>query len=131
MFLAIITILVHTVIPHHHHKDIACFSSSDCHDEYYQHDCTKQEHHSKHCETEGSDDCVLYQMPAIPRNNVGQLITENEHSADFLQDIKFDILTANYVNIIFSNINYFDFSFESKYTFLINSSSGLRAPPLV
>lgn len=127
---AVVMLLVHTIIPHHHHKIIACFSSSDDHCEYCHHDTKKQEHHSGNNETEHGENCTLQQMLTIPRNNV-KPITEYENLANHLQDIAIDILTIDYVNIQFVNLSYFDFSPTSKYTFLINSSSGLRAPPLV
>jgi hypothetical protein len=131
MFLALIVILVHTIIPHHHHKNIACLSSSDCHDEYYQHDHTKQEHHSKHSGTEKPEDCALQQMPAIPRSNFKYIITKYEDSGSFLQDIPIDVLRTDYVNILFFSIPHFDFSLKSEYTFLIKSSASLRAPPII
>ena len=127
-------LLVHAIIPHHHHKDIACFSFSDSYCEYYHHDHRSQEHHNGNNKTERNKDCTLdcslQQMLTIPRTNV-KPITEYENPANQLQDINIDILIIDYVNILFVNLSYFDFSFESKYTFLINSSSGLRAPPLV
>ena len=131
MLLAIVMILVHTIIPHHHHKNIACFSSLDCYDEYYQHDNKKQEHHSKHCEGEQTEDCALQKMPTIVRNNVKQIITEYESFDNSSQDIKIDILKTDYSHTLFCKLRYFEISLESKHTFLINSSSGLRAPPLI
>ena len=132
MFFAIMIIMVHAIIPHHHHRTIICFSSSDCQYEYYHHDHKNPEHHGKDAETEQREDCALQQLPTIPRSNVKQLITEYESFDNSLQNIKLDILQTDYAHILFFNVrSCFNVSFESRYTFLINSSLGLRAPPLV
>jgi hypothetical protein len=130
MFLAIVIILVHAIIPHHHHKDIICFFYSSSENEYYQDDDNKQKCHCEHSETEQSEDCALQQIPTITRNNVKQLITENENSVNLLHDTQIDILAVDYVNLLFSTLSYIDYSPKSKYTLLINSSLGLRSPPL-
>jgi len=130
MFLAIMIIMVHAIIPHHHHSAIICLSSSDCQYEYYHHDHKNPEHNGKDAETEQMEDCALQQLPTIPRSNVKQLITEYESFDNSLQNIKLDILKTDYINILFFNVSCFDVSFEPQYTFLINSSLGLRAPPL-
>ena len=126
MFFAVMMIMVHSIIPHHHHITTICLCSSDCLHEYHNYDHTNPEHHDTDAEIEHMEDCDLQHVPIIPRiNNFDNLLQ--------LLYIKLGIiLKTDYAHILFFNvISYFYVSFESNYTFLIHSSSGLRAPPCV
>jgi hypothetical protein len=121
MFFAVMMIMVHSIIPHHHHIATICFCSSDCLHEYHNYDHTNPEHHCTDAEIEHMKDCDLQHVPTIPRINVTQLITEYKLGI---------ILKTDYAHILASSvINYFYISLELNYAFLIHSSSGLRAPP--
>jgi hypothetical protein len=129
MFFASMIIMLHAIIPHHHHRTTTCLCSTDCLCEYYHHDNKNPEHNGKNAEIEHMEDCDLQQIPIIPRINVAQLITEYGSFDNFLRDIA--VLNTDDTDILFFNISRFYVSLESNYAFLIHSSSGLRAPPLV
>ena len=130
MFFAVIMIMVHSIIPHHHHRTTICICSSDCLHEYHNYDHNDPEHHGKDAEIEHMEDYDLQHIPTIPRINVTQLITKYGSFNNFLRDIKLAVLNTDYTHILFFNVSCF-YALESNYAFLIHSSSGLRAPPLV
>ena len=131
MLFAVMIIMVHSIIPHHHHRATICLCSSDCVHEYYHHNYKNPEHNGRNAEIEQMEDCALQQVPTIPRINVTQLITQYESFDNFLRDIKLAVLNTDYTQILFFSVSRFYVSLESNYAFLIHSSSGLRAPPLV
>jgi hypothetical protein len=130
MFFAVMMIMVHSIIPHHHHRTTICICSSNCLCEYHHHDHKNPEHHSTDTEIEHMEDCDLQHVPTIPQINVTQLIIKYGSFNNFLRDIKLAVLNIDYTHILFFNISCF-YALEPNYAFLIHSSSGLRAPPLV
>ncbi|MDO9153125.1 MAG: hypothetical protein Q7U47_05360 [Paludibacter sp.] len=134
ILLANIILLAHAVVPHHHHNEQICIINLHCQtdSEVHQHDTT--EHNHEHDGNKNSDCCVLKQAVVIPANSVKQdckcLVCNDNHSPfiDF-QAVLFNNELKAFVPIFVTNAHVP--LKTSSYTFFINTSLGLRAPPTV
>ena len=130
MLLANTILLVHAVIPHHHHADNdICFVASHCHSGAPATDncCTHQhQHHS------GSEEnCVLNQVVATPHN-----VNKFDGKCPVAADTQFDYFLSNDSDCqaepfqVVSNQTGWPLPFI-RHDFRLTDSSGLRAPPAV
>ncbi|HBL77329.1 MAG: hypothetical protein A2W90_21840 [Bacteroidetes bacterium GWF2_42_66] len=127
--LANFVLLVHAVIPHHHHQSHVCIENSHC-------QCDSETH--SHCNPEhehdgnDSNDCLLKQVVALPSNQVKQeckcICTDHHSHPDHSSFVLFN--TGAEVSI---PIFYFDTSIPIivfSYPSLVITTAGLRAPPV-
>lgn len=132
LFSAILILLAHAVIPHHHHSLEVCFADSHCHDADENHEHSKPD--CDHNDTKNDDCCVLNQVVLLPANSMRH---------------EFNCAICNDFNPPYDGtptiLSYTDFSvgslsnkakvpiplIESAYIQFVVLSSGLRAPPVV
>lgn len=134
ILLANIMLLVHSLVSHHHHKGIVCFTQNQteeicCNDAQHQ--------HNKGCDDSHSDDsacCVVKQDFLIPSDEIGKTtrcVVSEIHSK--IQIWFVALLTSNIELKLFSNSKFKhqffdDFPLNSYY---LSSSLSLRAPPFI
>jgi hypothetical protein len=126
-FITNILLLVFTVVPHHHHynKSQICVINSHC-----QTDDTDSNENHQHDNHSKSNSCLLSQAIVLPLSN------NTKESQSIVYDYGFDVyiitshelfdkyLTLNPIEILTPRT---PLSFSS----YINSSLGLRAPPVI
>lgn len=135
IMLANIILLAHSVVHHHHHEDSVNIVHSDysLDNDFNKHSSTKHNH-----EKESKNDyeyCILKQVVAIQSNLLKQ-------------DCKWWVSTSDNPDFSAYQTGYFDLQSDmlffldgsdiplpplihSSYSYLINNSKGLRAPPVV
>jgi hypothetical protein len=134
ILIANIVLLAHAVVPHHHHKSQVCIVSCHCQADCQDHNNNLPGHNNQHDGNNESDCCVLKQAVAIPSNLVKQdfrgFDSDNNHpDFDGFQCVLFD----NELDIfepIDSSVAKLQF-LSSNYSHFVNTSIGLRAPPIV
>ena len=123
-----IILLANICIPHHHHYTEICIVESHC-----QTDGDPDEHESDghdHDSSNSSEYCVLHQVYIVPNNHLIQDYKEmvcanyHSHSEGFQTDTSYKglqcpLVKANGPPIVLS----------AKYSSVISTSIGLRAPP--
>ncbi|MDT8394303.1 MAG: DUF6769 family protein [Bacteroidales bacterium] len=132
---AILILLAHAVIPHHHHNDIACFALPTAGDHDHQcehHDAGHQHRHSDGQDTD-TESCSLNDLLVIIPDSYRQEMLLAGFSQATLSNA---LISASSVLTDDPEVKNFDCSpFRQKpylqfsYTASINACSGLRAPP--
>lgn len=131
---AYIFLLVHAVIPHHHHDSNVCFASSHCETDSGDHDHNTTEHNHEHDGDNKTGNCVLNQELVIPSNQVRQSCkcidcADSHHHSDQFQAVLFDSKTRSFPTISFCVIK--SPLISSVYSHYLSSGLSLRAPPIV
>jgi hypothetical protein len=134
ILLANIVLLVHAVVPHHHHKSLVCVESNHCQSDNSAHNHSTAAHDHEHDGSAGTENCVLKQAVVIPVNSVKPefrcLGCDDNHSPFVhLQAILFGNEFNSFVPKIIS-IAQIPLKTSSHSNF-VSSSLGLRAPPIV
>jgi len=133
ILLANIILLAHAVVPHHHHQGQVCIVNSHCQVDSHSHNHGKSEHDHQHDGNNESDCCVLKQAVAIPSNLVKQHFRSFDSDNDFLDFDRFQcVLFDNGIGIfvpVNSSVAKLQF-LSSNYFHFVNTSIGLRAPPI-
>ena len=131
ILLANIILLAHAVVPHHHHHEQVCIVNSHCQTESQTHNHGASGDH-QHDGNNESDCCVLKQAVAIPSNLLKQDCKSlDSYHPDFheFQSILFNFDFDSFVPLD-SSFGKHPFS-TFTYSLFVNSSIGLRAPPIV
>lgn len=134
ILLANVTLLVHAVIPHHHHEKEVCIVSSHCESDSQAHDHDDAKHNHEHDGEDSVDDCVLQQILISPPNKIKHEIKSLDIDTDrFQADHSQAVFTEN--NFVLACISCIP---KAKppllvFTYLNYASTvlGLRAPPTV
>ena len=131
---AYIFLLVHAVIPHHHHDSNVCIISSHCETGTEDHDHNTTEHNHNHDGDNKTENCVLNQEVVIPSNQVRQSCKcidciDSHHESDQLQAVLFDSKTKSFAAKCFYVIK--RPLTASVYSLYLSSGLNLRAPPVV
>ncbi len=116
-----ILILAHTVIPHHHHHDQICF----------QNDISSHDHED---DKDSSDACVLKLPVVLPSNREIQEFRDADGADNHLfVNVFHAYLSLNESNLLIPLFYREDFTPENSfsYSLFVNSSLGLRAPPVI
>ncbi len=134
ILLANIMLLVHGLMPHHHHKGIVCFTQNQteevcCNDVQHQ--------HNKGCDDSHSDDsgcCVVKQDFLIPSDEIGKTtrcVVSEIHSK--IQSWFVALLTNSIEFKVFTTIKLKHQFFDvlPHYCYYLSSSLTLRAPPSI
>lgn len=138
ILLANIVLLVHAVVPHHHHQEQVCIVNSHCQVDNHSHNHGDSghdhDHDHQHDGNNESDCCVLKQAVAIPSNLLKQDCKsfnseDNHRDFDGFQCVLFDNELDIFVQID-SSVAKLQF-LSSNYSHFVNTSIGLRAPPIV
>ncbi len=133
IFLVIVNIilLAHAVFPHHHHNYQVCLLNSHCNDDSKAHKHNTDEHNHDHDGNNKTQNCLLKQAVIIPSNSLKDQVkcTDYSRSNNNLQFILFYSETSS-STIYPVSISNRKPVFKSEYSFLINHSLGLRAPPI-
>jgi hypothetical protein len=132
LLVANLVLLVHAVIPHHHHSLEICITDSNCQDA-----CENHEHSNSNCDHTGNetdDCCVLNQLILLPGNNMRQE-TNCTIGDDFNPPFDSTPIILSYTDF---NVGPKNIKakvpipvIQSAYTQFVVLSSGLRAPPVV
>lgn len=125
LFIANLLLLVHSVVPHHHHREQLCIEQDHCNDCDHEYVYTN---HSKHHSSEGPNYCLVRSVYAVPVNKVAQ---QNVAVIQLLG-------IMNYANIELPDLTAQQSKLIGKipdkpnlYSYLASSSFGLRAPPVI
>ncbi|MDP3180594.1 MAG: hypothetical protein Q8M67_02145 [Bacteroidota bacterium] len=134
ILLANIALLVHAVVPHHHHKSLVCIESSHCQSDSYAHNHSTTAHDHEHDGNAGTECCVLKQAVVIPANFLRQefkCLGCDDNNSPFVhfQAILFSNEFKSFVPKIIS-IAQIPLK-TSSHSCFVSTSSGLRAPPIV
>ena len=132
ILLANTVLLAHAVVPHHHHHEQVCIDNTCCQENAKDHEHNTPQDNHQHDGDNNSATCVLKQVVVLP-SNLGR--QENacyygydNHSYDFISIV---FLTGNdeFIPVfrIFDSVN----DLASSYPSFLNTSLGLRAPPIV
>lgn len=134
ILLANIMLLVHGLMPHHHHKGVVCFTQNHseevcCNDSHHQ--------HNKGCDDSHSDDsgcCVVKQDFLIPSDEIGKTtrcVVSEIHNK--IQIWFVALLTSSIEFKIFTPIKFKHHFLDVllHYSYYLNSSLSLRAPPSI
>lgn len=127
-------LLVHAVLPHHHHKDQICLATHHCQFDGHAHQQEAPLNDHRHDGQNNSEFCVLKQAAFIPsshQNQFDRLVFGADKPFSLLdfQAIVFDNEWKSTLHGIVTPGKEFTIPSIS-YNFTI-SSSGLRAPPVV
>ncbi len=134
ILLANIMLLVHGLLPHHHHKGVVCFTQ----DQTEEVCCNDAQHqHSKGCEDNKRDDsncCVVKQDFLIPSDEIGKTtrcVVNEIHSK--IQSWFVALLTNSIELKVFTTIKFKHHFFDvlPHYCYYLSSSLSLRAPPSI
>ena len=130
------TLLAHSVVPHHNHDDQICIE--DTHDVCEtNNDCTtkhEHDHDHEHDNEKESECCVLEQVVVIQPNQFKQVLKrfnfqKNQFSFDDYQAVFFDTGVKDFIPVL--AIYAFIPLITSYHINIVNTSLGLRAPPIV
>ena len=134
MFLANIVLLAVTVVPHHHHGDMICFTVSHCCGHEHDTDCSHNEHNPSHAhEHHGDAGCCNVEEWLLPN------IEPNDKHSYFCYCVTCDSGHDLFISIIpqfleFSSqtecLPFRQAPFEETYiSVYVSQTLGLRAPP--
>jgi len=133
LLFANIVLVAHAVIPHHHHSSIICVKSSHCESDSDKHDHETPLDSHRHDGPDNPENCVLKQIIAIPSNHSRQIISNLDSGIDHFagSDLNTSDNYSGIVKLVYTGL----FAgcmpvLSSNYLYFINSSLGLRAPPL-
>lgn len=126
-----LVLILHAILPHHHHDDEVCFTKSHCsgQDDHEKSDCSDTEDH-KHHNPSTSESCTLKATFLVP-DGKGQVSTEE------IQKIlrQFVVHTVDAKECIFnipgSPFLESDFSVDLLNARISGSSRILRGPPVL
>lgn len=133
ILLANIVLLVHSVVPHHHHKAEVCIDNSHCESEADNHNYSCEENNHEHDSSNNNEYCILKQL-VVTKSNFSKrtsLYSENNVNPpqfNFFQDI---LLSAEKESLVPLGIKTQPPQFITYYSFLVNTSLSLRGPPTV
>jgi hypothetical protein len=133
ILLANIVLLAHAVIPHHHHNEQVCIASSHCSTDSGAHEHNTTEHKHEHDGNKNDDCCILKQIVVIPVNSLRPDFKYLGCSDNHLDFTDYQIVAYNNGIEIFIPVNIINAHIPlipSSYTHLVNTSLGLRAPPI-
>lgn len=134
VFTSIILLANVAIPPHHHHKNEVCINDSHCVPVGEGHKHTDAEHNHSHHGDSNIEFCKLDQVYIIPSNQIRfeiKCLDFPEHKVNNSQLLSF------LVNTKLESIVPFHFKhskrpeFYSHQSSIVNSSNGLRAPPIV
>lgn len=134
ILLANFIMLAHAVVPHHHHKSQVCIESNHCLSDSYAHNHNTSAHDHEHDGGAGTENCALKQAVVISTNSVRQEFKcldcdDNHPQLIHFQAILFSNKFISFIPKIGSNAQ-IPF-ITSSYLHSLQSSLGLRAPPIV
>ena len=130
IFIAGFLLLANIVISHHHHSSSICFKYSHCHDER----TNGKSNHSDHQHNSNNDCCSLNSAVILPVTHATEksIISLNTGSQQnpfyFMAIIPYNNGTDHFLNVFSWNNSP---GISSLFSVYINSSLGLRAPPVV
>lgn len=134
ILLANIMLLVHAIVPHHHHMGIVCFTQNHshevcCSDAQHEHNSTSNDSHS-----EESECCILKQNFLIPSDEIAKTVRcvyGEIHSK--IQSWFVALLTSSFELKLFSTVKFKHQFFDAlpHYSYYLSSSLSLRAPPSI
>jgi len=136
ILVANIILLVHDVVPHHHRSGLFTFENFKNYEEAlnYQHSENKHHHHDSKDEHQHNDNlsCLLKQAIIVPSSSVKFNLKCNDLSFG-----SYDIYSILFYSNS-DNLAYFPFVrhvykpyLSSQHPSIVNSSLGLRAPPII
>jgi len=131
MFLAGIIFLAEIVIPHHHHHDYRI-----CFDTGHLFHLNGIGSHDEDCHADQTDDhdhsCCVAEFIPIPVNHSFRIDKNFIYSIKYSPDIECNTISVN-TQLLFYTTGFivFNHGHTSLYSKIIQSSSGLRAPPIV
>jgi hypothetical protein len=134
ILLANILLLAHAVVPHHHHHKQVCLVNSHCIDINLADDLNTNRDNHNHDGEKNSDDCILKE-PVIVLTNQWKVDlrfndkTPDQTSLDEFYNCPSHIITG-FIFPVFSRVLTSHFN-NSRYSSLVSTSLGLRAPPVV
>lgn len=134
ILLANIMLLVHGLMPHHHHKGVVCFTQNQteevcCNDAQHQ--------HTRSCDDTHKDEpgcCVVKNDFLIPSDEIGKTtrcVINEIHSK--IQSWFVALLTNSIEFKVFTTIKFKHQFFDvlPHYSYYLSSSLSLRAPPSI
>ena len=130
ILIANIILLANAAIPHHHHKSEVCIVGSHCKADEHKTDGHKHGHDGDN----NADHCVLNQVFIIPANQVKQEIKSLDFSDNTINHNQFQ---ANPIDLeLISLVSIYLLKTQpsllfSSYCRYVQSSLGMRAPPIV
>lgn len=132
ILIANIMLLVHSVIPHHHHKGIVCFTETNTHKSS---DCNSGNNCTHHgSESDDTGCCVVKQDYLVPSDEIGKTTrcVVNEHNSK-IQSWFVALLTSSIEFKVFTTNNFKHQFFDVllHYSYYLTSSLSLRAPPSI
>lgn len=133
MLLANITLLALAIVPHHHHETEICVVGSHCNEEGEIHDHDIARHDHEHDGENSTEYCVLNQVYVIPSNDLTLHVKCLDYADDY---VNFNSFQAVLLNTGLTSFSPYYLAKEkppllfSNYIQLIQSSCGLRAPPI-
>lgn len=121
------TLLAHSLIPHHHHNGLAVSVAT-----------TISSHHSDksfndHSHDKDDDsDCILRKEILIPGRSFRSLLNQSDSDPklNLFHDFNISIPILNPPGYFLTCLSYGVHYDRSHYLFCLNSSQGLRAPPI-
>ncbi len=134
LYLANIILLVHTLVPHHHHKEQVCIQDSHCQTENpaTKHNDSEKDH--RHDGKTTTEYCILKQLIVVPSSPQRQ---DGKYFGCYLNYPAFDGFQAI---LLYTDLEPFvpllvfnepAPSLTSGYTRFLSTALGLRAPPIV
>lgn len=130
LLLANLVMVVHTVLPHHHHNQLVCIEDTYCNDGglSLSHFTTGHHHHDNDW---NSGDCLLRQIIVLPSGQCKQ-VPEIVKRSDNLSSSTFGIAAGSMYNILPPGVKAAYKDSHIPFTSFCNISPlGLRAPPVV
>ena len=133
VFLIIVNmiLLAHALFPHHHHNYQVCLVNSHCHDDSKAHKHNADEHNHDHDGNNKTQNCLLKQVVIIPSNSFKYQFKCIDYSL-FNSNLQFIPFYSETSAFAVSPVSFSKKKpvYKSEYSFLINHSLGLRAPPI-
>ena len=123
-----IMLLVHALVPHHHHKGIICFTE--------EHSISVCDHHTQNHDSEKEDSgcCVVKQDYLVPTDEIGKTTrcVVNELNSKFQIGL-FPLIISSSNLRVFAPVKFIHHFFDDLplYRYYLSSSLSLRAPPCV
>lgn len=127
-------LLAHAVVPHHHHKSEVCIVNSHCQTDSDAHKHSAIDNNHEHDGKNEKEYCVLKEVVVIPSNRIIKAFKsldwpDNHLKYDGFQAVLFNNELKAFVPIFVTNA--LVPLITSSYTYYVNTSLGLRAPPTV
>ena len=131
LFLANIVLLAVTIVPHHHHGEMICFTASHCYGHEHDADCSHHEQQPSHTHDHGDANCCNVEEWLLPN-----IEPEHKHQCHcYCSTCNNDLYVAILPDLTEPNIQLVGLLFrqapttETYLCIYVSQTLGLRAPP--